>query len=115
MQYQTKFSDSISDPNVSLQPHSVHQVNHPVPRIYHPVLGQTNQNFFKGDFFLGHGTKAMTIFMILIIIITINTMMTLNIWTMITITVTRSFSSYRIITKIIVTDRNITLTRGIFF
>ena len=57
----------------------------------------------------------MTIFMILIIIITINTMMTLNIWTMITITVTRSFSSYRIITKIIVTDRNITLTRGIFF
>ena len=57
----------------------------------------------------------MTIFMILIIIITINTMMTLNIWTMITITVTRSFSAYRIITKIIVTDRNITLTRGIFF
>ena len=59
--------------------------------------------------------QRLTIFMILIIIITINTMMTLNIWTMITITVTRSFSSYRIITKIIVTDRNITLTRGIFF
>ena len=78
-------------------------------------LAKPTRNYFKGDFFLVHGTKAMTIFRILITIITINTMMTLNIWTMITITVTGSFSSYRIITKIIVTDRNITLTRGIFF
>ena len=53
-QYQTKFSDSISDPNVSLQPHSVHQVNHWVPWLYHPVLGQTNQDFFfKGHFSQG--------------------------------------------------------------
>ena len=58
MQYQTKFSDSISDPNVSLQPHWVHQVNHRVPWPYHPVLGQTNQKLFQGGFFPGSWNKG---------------------------------------------------------
>ena len=57
-----------------------------------------------------HETMTMTIIMILIILITINAMMTLKIWTMITILMTRGLSSSRIITKIIVMDKNITMT-----
>ena len=72
------------------------------------IIGNSSKPQFVS--LLGYGTMTMTIILKIIFIIKMNTTMILKIWTIITISMTRSLSSSRIIIKIIVTVKNITKT-----